>query len=305
MSVNKTISAEVLKVLHSAVLEGNVVRLGGERMERGLYEAVNEVLENAGGKWKGGKTQGHVFKAGFDKLNLAMRDGVTVDEQQKFQAFFTPGWLCEKLCVAAEVQHKTVLEPSAGTGMIATTLRAFNAAEIHCVEINPEAAAVLSEAGFKPTIADFMVLPPEPRFDRVVMNPPFTKNQDVLHVRQALKWLKPEGVLVAIMAGNTSRAPFEKLLAEFPSHSIEEVEAGAFKESGTMVATIILKITLGACASSAKSKRKEIVPYVEVECESPESVLADVRKHTLEILEQIDALSADLASGRTQEEVGA
>ena len=71
------------------------------------------------------------------------------------------------------------------------------------------------------------------------MNPPFTKGQDIKHVNHALQFLKPGGKLVAIMAGNDKSKWFDSL--EW-CYEIEDVPAGAFKESGTNVATIIVTI---------------------------------------------------------------
>ena len=55
------IPENVMEVLRGAEIDGNVVRIH-QKLERKLYEGVNKVLANAGGKWTSGKTQGHVFK---------------------------------------------------------------------------------------------------------------------------------------------------------------------------------------------------------------------------------------------------
>ena len=75
------------------------------------------------------------------------------------------------------------------------------------------------------------------------MNPPFTKNQDVKHVAHALKFLADGGVLTSIMGSNTTRKQFTDLIAG-REYEITDVPAGAFKESGTSIATIILRIDL-------------------------------------------------------------
>lgn len=82
-----------------------------------------------------------------------------------------------------------------------------------------------------------------PLYSRIILNPPFTKNQDIKHVRHALKWLAPGGILVAIMLNNQTRKGFMELVAEYDPE-IDEVERGVFKESGTDVPTIIVKIEL-------------------------------------------------------------
>ncbi len=53
--------------------------------------------------------------------------------------------------------------------------------------------------------ADFLKISPETTglYDRVVMNPPFDRERDIDHVLHAISFLKPGGVLVAIMSAGT------------------------------------------------------------------------------------------------------
>ena len=84
-------------------------------------------------------------------------------------------------------------------------------------------------------------------WNRIVMNPPFTKQQDIDHILAAYDILAPGGILVSVV----SEAPFfwsnKKALAFrgfLDSHGAEMVklDEGAFKESGTMVRTRIIKL---------------------------------------------------------------
>ena len=79
------------------------------------------------------------------------------------------------------------------------------------------------------------------------MNPPFSKHQDIDHVYKAFEILKSGGILVSVM----SNSPFfrtDKKSEDFReflmlnSAIVEELPEGAFKESGTMVKTCIIKI---------------------------------------------------------------
>jgi hypothetical protein len=82
-------------------------------------------------------------------------------------------------------------------------------------------------------------------FDVVVMNPRFSKGADAKHVLHAWKFVRPGGVLGAIVSP-TALTRSTKVAKEFQaihsSHGEYEwpVEAGAFKESGTMVATLMV-----------------------------------------------------------------
>jgi hypothetical protein len=85
------------------------------------------------------------------------------------------------------------------------------------------------------------------RPDVVLMNPPFSKGQDVKHVTHALGFLKPGGRLVAIMgAGVTFRQDKRtnefRELVQAMGGTIERLPEGSFKSSGTMVNTVIVVI---------------------------------------------------------------
>jgi type I restriction-modification system DNA methylase subunit len=97
----------------------------------------------------------------------------------------------------------------------------------------------------------FLNQAPTPEYDRVVMNPPFAKQADIKHVMHALKFLKPDGKLVSVMSAsvdfrdNKLTKEFRDLIAERGGR-IEALPDGAFKESGTMVRTVIVEIPANA-----------------------------------------------------------
>lgn len=242
---NAILTDEVKDVLKRATTHQNVLILPPGQLERGLYEKVDKALKNAGGKWKRGT--GHVFPSdAAPKLAAMLDSGVSVDEKKRDQAFFTPPELAKRVAEIADVRDRTVLEPSAGMGHLAVACWLSGAYVVDCIERNPEYQTSLTSAGLGDVaITDFLsVLPAdldkEP-YERIVMNPPFTRNQDIAHVRHALNWLAPEGVLVAIMLNNQTRKGFVDLNVEYDPE-IEELERGIFKESGTDISTLIVKI---------------------------------------------------------------
>jgi len=247
---------EVKDVLRRATVDGNVLFLPEGQLDRKLYEAVNKALTNAGGKWK--TRVGHVFPtAAAPKLAAMLGTGVSVDEKKRDQAFFTPSALAAHVAEIADVRFRDVLEPSAGRGALADACVNAGAESVTLFEINKELADELERRyAFNVFNLDFLATLPDDGwaitkdgvdyatpFDRIVMNPPFTKNQDIKHVRHALKWLQPGGILVAIMLNNQTRKGFVDLSVEY-GPEIEEIDRGAFKESGTDVPTLIVKIQL-------------------------------------------------------------
>lgn len=151
----------------------------------------------------------------------------------------------------------TVLEPSAGKGALANLARAAGG-EVTCVEIQPQNALHLKRLAF-PKVAerDFLHLDPAVLglFDRVLMNPPFDRGRDVDHVSHALRFLKPGGRLVSIMAAGVEyrsdrkTSDFRATVERFGG-SIRDLPFGSFAEMGTNVNTVIVTLTKPAVAAN-------------------------------------------------------
>jgi len=134
------------------------------------------------------------------------------ERQVDFQIFSTPlplAWLAAHAArmTAADV----VLEPSAGTGMLAVHARRIGASLI-LNERDPLRAALLAEAlGCQVTRHDGAciddLLPPDVRPSVVLINPPFSRSENLgrdrhaggRHLRSALARLAPGGRCIALM----------------------------------------------------------------------------------------------------------
>lgn len=251
-----TISPEVADVLARGQWVGDILfKLPEGQLERPLYEATNKVLVALGGKWDR-RERGHIFTlAARDAMEAALAAGVAVDQKRTLEQFFTPPELAARVASLAQIEPEhRVLEPSAGDGaLVGAVARACSTAIITAVEIDPATyEALFKQWGLRATIlcADFLALPIERQFDRVVMNPPFGRGADMAHVARALENLRPGGRLVAIMsphwtfATDSASQAFRGLINDH-SHSWEALPEGSFKTAGTGVATGILKITKG------------------------------------------------------------
>lgn len=251
MSASATMKASeaVLAVLRQATIDDEGLTLVGE-LDRKSYQDVNKFLEAAGAKWNK-KAKRHLF-TGNSKAEIEglLGTGQIVHKKNLYQSFYTPEPVAKRVIAMAELSGGDIcLEPSAGGGALAT-LADQAGANVTCVDIDPVAVARLQELGFAVFHQDFLTCSSQQLdgpFDRIVMNPPFTKNQAFEHVIYAMSMLRSPGILVAIVPPSTPtskalRAKWESLLDEHLDDE-EEVDAGAFKESGTNVRTRIIKLT--------------------------------------------------------------
>ena len=242
---NHRITPEVEKVLRRSTIDANILFLPPGQLDRKLYESVNAVLANAGGKWNRTK-KGHVFSSDpMTKLGIALATGKSIDEQQVFQSFYTPAPLANRMAILASVTGHVVLEPSAGMGALADACMAQGARKVQCVDINPSCIPVLKGKGYEVHERDFLFgnIPGtlfKPCWTLIVMNPPFTRGADLKHLAKALQHLTPTGILVCLVAGNRD---VDDIRALAPAMGIytEKVPAKTFDD--TPIETMIVQIS--------------------------------------------------------------
>lgn len=240
------ISQDVLKVLDAATIAGALLTLNGN-LDRKLYTDTNKVIEAAGGKWNK-KARAHVFDGeAIDAIEPIILTGEYRVAKQDFGQFDTPMDLATNVAIMARIDAgMEVLEPNIGIGNIAFAAERHGAV-ITGFEIDvaraAKASAILPKANIK--VSDFLSEPVDPRFDRVVMNPPFAKQDDIRHVLHAFKFLKSGGRLVAIMSksvmfrDNKLTTDFRSFVADH-NGTFQDLPEGSFKSSGTGVNTCVV-----------------------------------------------------------------
>lgn len=242
------VSPDVLAVLSAAEIQGSSLTLTGQ-LDRKLYERTNKVLEAAGGKWNR-KAKAHVFTedpaAVIDRVILTGE----IIAPKDFGFFPSPAGVVDRILEIAELEKgMIVLEPSAGHGAIALAAHAAGGV-VDCIELLPKNVAVLAAANLRVVEADFLTVTPSAHYDLVLMNPPFERQADIHHVMHARRFLSPHGRLVSVMSvGVTFRQDrlsvlFRELVRD-SGGTFEPLPDGAFKSSGTMVRTVIVRIDGG------------------------------------------------------------
>jgi hypothetical protein len=236
---NVGISEEVKEILSSGKVEGNNYYLPPTQLDRKMYLEVNKILELLGGKWNR-SAKCHIFQDNIAKqLKEALEEGKIIDKKKTYQFFETPEAVVKQMIgFAAILDSDDILEPSAGHGAIAKHLPKRSV----LIEIDNEKCGKLKELGFNPICQDFLTYT-EKKFNKIIMNPPFTSGQDASHILHAYSLLKKGGVIVTI-------AP--SMITEKSQNNYREVQSlidkaidlpeDSFRENGTCVNTKIIII---------------------------------------------------------------
>lgn len=241
------IDDSTLDVLADCRIDGTTLYLPDRQLDRTLYVSVNKVLESLGGKWDR-KAKGHIFSDDpSDALDAVVLTG-SYDKPDDLGWFETPEHIARMVIDAAQIEPgMSVLEPSAGLGALARPARDAGGSVDLCIEVHDGRAEALWGQGFPTSQRDFLVGKVVNRFDRIVMNPPFARQQDIDHVAHALRHLKPNGRLVSIMSAsvlfrsNRKTAEFRETVERYGG-VFAELPDGSFRSSGTNVRAVMLTI---------------------------------------------------------------
>jgi len=239
----------VEQILQQCTVEGNIVKLPGIQLERKTYLDVAKEINHIGGKWKGGKVSGFVFEQDPTELLMQIASDEKRNLQKEYQFFETPQALADKLVSLANINEcHSILEPSAGRGALLTAINKLLPGKmIDCYElmdVNQSFLKKIPTASFKG--ADF-IENDGTSYDRIIANPPFSNNQDIVHIQEMYTLLNPGGCIATISSthwqhsNNSTEKRFRNWL-KFVDAKVMAIEAGSFKNSGTNVAASIITI---------------------------------------------------------------
>ena len=238
-----------IETLQNCKVEGNVIKLPDIQLERKEYLEVKKALELIGGKWKGGKLFGFVFKSDPTDLLNQIANGEKRDLKKEFQFFATPEKLADELVDLADLKHyDTILEPSAGQGAIIKAINKVCDIVPDCFELMKINKLVLNKTDLKfELVGDDFLKSNGKKYSKIIANPPFSKNQDITHIYKMFDKLAYGGRIVTIMSKhwqnctNKKETQFREFLKGLNAE-ITEINSNTFKESKTSIATVIVTI---------------------------------------------------------------
>lgn len=228
-------------------VEGNVLYL--PPMSDGPlenYQDVRKALLNAGAKYK---RNSFVFPSDAQPYIDRLTGGENVNLKKEFQFFETPVGVADWLVELAELgPYDEILEPSAGQGAIVKAIqRATHEGRVvygyELMDINKSVLKTIP--GFNLLGSDFFEC--ALKYDKIIANPPFSKNQDIDHINHMYDRLRSGGRLVSVaskhwqISNNKKEIEFSEWINEVNA-DVYELDQGTFKESGTLVSSVIVVI---------------------------------------------------------------
>lgn len=228
------------------------MKLPDVQLDRKQYMEIKKAMQLIGGKWKGGKVAGFVFASDPTELLSQIANGEKRNLKKEFQFFETPDKVIYEMMGYADIQdHDTILEPSAGQGAIVRHINNVCGVIPDCYELMDVNRRVMrddSTLKYKMLGSDFLTdVDNHKRYTKIIANPPFSKNQDIDHLYKMYEKLVKWGRVVSVMSKhwqfsqNKKETQFREWLSNLDS-VIVDIEPGAFKKSGTSVASCIIII---------------------------------------------------------------
>ena len=237
------------EILKDSTIENNILKLPNVQLDRKLYMELKKALDLIGGNWKGGKVSGFVFQTDPTDLVNEIINGNKRNLKKEFQFFATPDSLADYLVELAELKdNDTILEPSCGQGAIIKAINKVTDSIPDCYELMDVNRIILNKTGLSfNLIGDDFLNNNGKTYDKIIANPPFTKNADITHLKAMYDILADNGVLVCITSNSWVNGTQKKQVAfkewlEGLNSEIINIEKGSFKESGTMVGGKIVVI---------------------------------------------------------------
>ncbi|HCS09362.1 MULTISPECIES: class I SAM-dependent methyltransferase [Pseudomonas] len=155
-----------------------------------------------------------------------------IPDQKAHQFYPTPENVAAAAVEMAQIEPEhSCLEPSAGMGGLADLMPK---AKTVCIEISDLHCEVLKAKGYYVECADFLKWQITGKYDRIVMNPPYSEGRWQAHIERAASMLKLGGRLVAVLPASAKG----KDVLPGLKHEWSQIYNNEF--AGTSVSVVIL-----------------------------------------------------------------
>lgn len=233
--------------------DGNTAKLPKTQLND--YATLKTTLIKACGKYKRNAFE---FPYPAKPVISALISGKVIDFKKEFQFFATPKELAESMAnqILWDKSHFDILEPSAGHGALIDAVLNQNEAvskRFDVIELSELNEAVLRDKyrsnGMQVMITqgDFLSIDFAKKYDLIIANPPFSKNQDIDHIRKMYSLLKDGGQLITIASkswtfgSQKKQVDFKGWLEDIGADWFD-LEQGSFKSSGTNVSGVLITV---------------------------------------------------------------
>jgi hypothetical protein len=166
--------------------------------------------------------------------------------QQKGDINFTPAEVVEEMIQYAKIDNNSiVLEPSAGIGNIADKIKGITEHVDVCEQMY-SFCELLKLKNHNVVSNDFLTYQKYNYYDAIIMNPPFSNNQDITHLKHAYNLLKPNGTLVCItsphwtFASDKTSKEFKEWIEE-KDYFTKELPSGTFEMTGVRSQIVVIE----------------------------------------------------------------
>ena len=197
-------------------------------VDKHVNDRVREVLKHIGGV----ETSPAMWFFDYNPIDVCKRiqfDG-SIPDFKSHQFYPTPDHIVDAAITELGLSEgQSVLEPSAGIGGIACKIpgnvTAVEISSLHCDILKARRAGEVIQA-------DFMKWKAERKFDRIIMNPPYSQGRWKAHTERAASMLADGGVLVAILPASAANGwgidgfkvvPIEVFKDDFDKASVDVV----------------------------------------------------------------------------------
>ena len=230
-------------------VDNHALLLPTERMTAKEYADVKNILQKAGGSYK---KNSFIFEEPAADIYLRILSGEDYNLKKKFQYYPTPAATGDYMVKLADIKcGMSFCEPSAGRGSLINAIHRVCPDAVvdywEIMELNRKYLQEIPNTNFMGVMFENALEESLKRYDRIIANPPFSNNQDENHIQVMYKLLKPKGRLVTVSSTHWQNAKekksqqFREWISKVKAEVIE-VPEGTFKESGTMIPTLIIVI---------------------------------------------------------------